>query len=223
MLRMMRHHAKYFYVLFVVVILSFIFWGVGTVDKGEKRNVIAEVDKFKISYDEYDRAYYNAYQFYRDIYKEKFDDEMQKKLNLKEIVLNSLINNRILLIAAQKNGLTVSNEELNEAVTNEPAFMRDGVFDETIYQNRLKLMRLTPEGFELLKREELLIAKIRRMIELSAAEPEISLPPNMKADDQTLKSLKETVLNNAKDQTIKAYIEGLKKGMKITINKDLIS
>ena len=44
MLESMRRHARYFYVLFVVVIITFIFWGVGGVDKSASVNV-AEIGK----------------------------------------------------------------------------------------------------------------------------------------------------------------------------------
>ena len=75
MLKMMRHHAKYFYVLFFIIILSFLFWGVGTVDKTSSGGIVAEVGKQKITQEEYYRAYDNAFKFYRDLYKEKFDEE----------------------------------------------------------------------------------------------------------------------------------------------------
>jgi Na+/H+ antiporter NhaC len=43
MLKMMRTNAKYFYILFVVVILSFIFWGIGPKYGAEDRDILAEV------------------------------------------------------------------------------------------------------------------------------------------------------------------------------------
>ena len=89
MLKAMRKHAKYFYVLFFIVILSFIFWGVGTVDNTGGVEVVAEVGKYKITTDEYWKTYDRVYRFYREIYKDKFDEEMEKKLKLKENVLDS--------------------------------------------------------------------------------------------------------------------------------------
>src|SRR4030042_3393953 len=145
---MMRHHAKYFYVLFFIVILSFLFWGVGTVDKTSSGGIVAEVGKQKITQEEYYRAYDNAFKFYKDLYKEKFNEETQKKMKLKDTVLDSLIGNRVLLIAASKNGISVSDEELNQAIMNEPAFLKNGAFDNQIYQNTLRLSRLTPEVYE---------------------------------------------------------------------------
>jgi parvulin-like peptidyl-prolyl isomerase len=184
MLKMMRHHAKYFYVLFFIVILSFIFWGVGTIDKTSSGGIVAEVGKQKITQEEYYRAYDNTFKFYKDLYKEKFDEEMQKKMNLKEMVLDSLIANRVLLLAANESGIKVSDEELNDAIIHEPAFMKDGVFDSQIYQNTLRLSRITPEAYESMKRQELIITRMTRLIELSASTPAIDLGA-APADDQT--------------------------------------
>lgn len=222
MLKQMRHHAKYFYVLFFIVILTFIFWGVGTVDKTDERAIIAEVGPAKITTDEYWRAYDRVYKFYRDLYKEKFDEEMQKKLKLKESVLNSLVENQILLAAAKAQGVSVSDEELNDSIKNEPAFMKNGAFDMEIYQNRLKLMRITPELFETSKRQELTIEKMRRLIELAAVVPGVDLA-QLAGDDKQAKTLADALQSSAKAQAVKAYIEGLKKGMAIKVYSDRLS
>lgn len=222
MLKMMRHHAKYFYVLFFIVILSFLFWGVGTVDKTSSGGIVAEVGKQKITQEEYYRAYDNAFKFYRDLYKEKFDEEMQKKLNLKDKVLDSLIGNRVLLLAAEENGIKVSDEELNEAITNEPAFMRNGVFDSQVYQNTLRLSRMSPEVYEPMKRQELVITKMTRLIELAANPPVIDLS-GVSADDQTLKAMKDALLSDARDKAVKSYINTYKKSLKVKEYRQLIS
>ncbi|PKL51971.1 MAG: hypothetical protein CVV37_03550 [Nitrospira bacterium HGW-Nitrospira-1] len=222
MLKMMRQHAKYFYVLFFIVILSFLFWGVGTVDKTSSGGIVAEVGKHKITQEEYYRAYDNAFKFYKDLYKEKFDEEMQKKLKLKETVLDSLISNRVLLLAAAENGIKVTDEELNEAIINDPAFMKNGVFDNQFYQNILRLSRITPELYESMKRQELTATRMGRLIELAANPPVIDLG-SASADEQTLKALKDAMLNDAKDKAIKAYINGYKKSLKIKEYPKLIS
>ena len=224
MLKAMRHHAKYFYVLFFIVILSFIFWGVGTVDQSDRGNIVAEVGKYKITGEEYYRTYDRMFNFYRDMYKEKFDEEMQKKLKLKEGVLNSLVDNRVLLVAAKENDITVTDDELNEAIKNEPVFMKNGSFDSEVYQNRLRLMRLTPETYENARREELILTKMRRLVELSASVPTgDELAKISASDDQSTKELQDAVIGNAKAAALRAYIEGMKKGMKIKVHTDRIS
>jgi len=222
MLKMMRHHAKYFYVLFFIVILSFLFWGVGTVDKTSSGGIVAEVGKQKITQEEYYRAYDNAFKFYKNLYKEKFDEEMQKKLKLKDTVLDSLIGNRVLLLAAAENGIKVSDEELNEAITNEPAFLKNGVFDNQVYQNTLRLSRMTPEVYEPMKRQELVIIKMTRLIELAASPPVIDLS-GVSADEQTLKAMKDALVNDARDKALKSYINVYKKSLKVKEYRQLIS
>ncbi len=222
MLKMMRHHAKYFYVLFFIVILTFIFWGVGTVDKDQSRSFVAQVGHHRITYEEYGRVYDRMFSFYRDLYRDKFDDEMQKKLNLKQNVLNSLIANRVLLIAADENGITVSDHELREAIMNEPSFMTNGSFDQRIYDNTLRLSRLTPATYETLKRQELTVMKMRSLIELQAKIADLP-DPLAGADDQTMAALRKAISDDAREKLVNSFVEGYKKKLKITVNTQLIS
>jgi parvulin-like peptidyl-prolyl isomerase len=226
MLKTMRDNAKYFYVLFFIVILSFIFWGVGTMDKTDTRDILAEVGSYKITAQEYWRAYDNAFKFYRELYKDKFDEDMQSKLNLKDNVLNALIDNRLLLVAAKDNGITVSDEELNDAIRHEPAFAKNGVFDPYVYENRLRLERITPEEYEAATRQELAVRKIRRLIELSASAPDEDAA---KAAAQQLgqqnnpQTVQDALMSNAREAAVKAYLEGLRKEVKVKIFKERIA
>ncbi len=224
MLKVMRKHAKYFYFLFFMIIISFIFWGIGTVDNTGKSDIVAEVGKHKITTEEYWRTYDRIFRFYREIYKDKFDEEMEKKMNLKGNVLDSMINERVLLIAANETGIGISDEELQESITHEPAFLRNGVFDKDVYLNRLRLNMITPEAYESSKRQELTLKKMRRLIELSVDMTDISSNlEKVSGDNQVVKMLSEQMLNDRKEKAVKSYIEGLKKQIKIKINKDLIS
>lgn len=223
MLKAMRKHAKYFYVLFFVVILSFIFWGVGTVDK-RSVEIVAEVGKYKITAEEYWKTYDKVYRFYREIYKDKFDEDMGKKMNLKEGVLNSMINERVLLIAAKKAGINISDQELQESITHEPAFMKDGVFDKNVYLNRLRLNRTTPEEYESSKRQELIINKMKLLIELSIDVADIrSNMIETSGNEQAAKTISEAMTKDMKEKAVKSYLEGLKKQIKIVVNKQLIA
>lgn len=221
MLKTMRHHAKYFYVLFFIIILSFIFWGVGTVDQSGRVDVVAEVGEYKITGSDYRTAYENFNRKYRDVYKEKFDEDMRKKLKFNEMVLDSLVANRVLTIAAEKQGIKIGDNELSEDIVNEPAFFKDGIFSNEVYINRLRMMRLTPDAYEAVRRTELMVQKLIRLIELSAGIPENELS-SMSGNDETLKVIRDAIANDAKEKAVKAYIEGMKKDLKIVINKDLI-
>jgi len=219
MLKAMRHHAKYLYFLFFIVILSFIFWGVGTVDQSSNAQIVAEVGKRKISAQDYARTYDNYYRFYRDTYKDKFDDAMQAKI--KEKAIETLVGQTILLITAEENGIRVNDSEVKEAIMNEPVFAKDGVFDNEIYQNALRLSRLTPAMYETGKREELIIQKMSRLIQTAATAPDAAFD-NISADEQTKKMIKDAMTKDAADKVVRSYVEGMKKKMKVKINTELL-
>lgn len=221
MLKAMRKHAKYFYVLFFFIIISFIFWGVGNVDQSTATPV-AEIEKEKISIDEYWKSYERARAFYKENLKEQFNEEMEKKLNLKQKVLDSLIDERVLVAAAKKAGLTVTDEELTASIMNEPSFAREGRFSQDIYVKVLQLNRMTTDSFEAIKRRELLFSKMRRLIGESVDLTDADLK-QVPGNEQAMAAIKQSILFDMRDKAVKSYVEGLKKDMKIKVNQKLIS
>jgi len=221
MLQAMRKHAKYFYVLFVIIIITFVFWGVGTVDKTGSVEVIAEVGEHKITVEEYWKAYDRTFRFYKEVYKDTFNEKMQK--DLKEKVLDSLMDEKVLLIASKEAGISVSDEELQDSISGERAFLKNGVFDKDVYINRLRLNRITPEVFENMKRQELTYEKMRRLVELSVDATALDIQlPRPSGNEQAADMIRQAMMGDKKGKAVKSFIEGYKKSLKIKINKKLI-
>ncbi len=221
MLQSMRKHARFFYVLFIIVILSFIFWGVGSVDKGGAPSV-AEIGREKITAEEYWRAYEQMRASLRDMYKDQFNEEMEKNMKLKEVVLNSLIAERVLLIAAGDLGIQVSDKELQDTITHEPMFMRDGVFRQDIYFRVLQLQRQTPETFENSVRQQLVSAKMRQLIWLSAEVNPLDLK-DVSGDEKVINEKLQAMIISNRNAALASYVDGLRKQMHVKVNADLIS
>ena len=221
MLKSMRKHAKFFYGLFIIVILSFIFWGVGTVDKSTAVTV-AEIGKEKISTEEYWRAYERLRETYRELYKGQFTEEMEKQMKLKETVLDSLIEERVLLVSAEEAGLAVSDRELQDAITSDPRFMRDGIFRKEVYFRTLELSRLTPDMFEGMLRRQLLLVKMRNLI-LSSVDAVPSEVKGGAGDDKKTDALQQMTLLEKRNAAIKSYVESAKQRMNVKVNMNLIS
>ncbi len=221
MLQSMRKHAKYFYVLFFIIIITFVFWGVGPGDKTGGVEVIAEVGQHKITVEEYWKAYDRTSRFYKEVYKDAFDEKMQK--DLKEKVLDSLVDEKVLLMAAKDAGISVSDEELQDSIAGERAFLKNGVFDKDVYINRLKLNRITPEVFENMKRQELTFEKMRRLVELSVDATAMDIqPPQLSGNEQAADMIRQAMMGDKKGKAVKSFIEGYKKSLTIKINKKLI-
>jgi parvulin-like peptidyl-prolyl isomerase len=164
MLRFMRKYATGWLVkgVFGVIIIVFIFWGVGSFRGGEK--VVAEVGSHKIFYEEYQEAYKNIFNTYRFMYKDKLDENLLKDLKIKEKVMDEIINKHLLLLKAKDMGIKVSDVEFNEYIRNMNAFKRDGKFSQKLYIEILKRSGLDPKKFEESEKAALTIMKITSII-----------------------------------------------------------
>lgn len=223
MLKMMRTHAKFFYFLFVIVILSFIFWGVGTDNDAYKKRVVAEIGKETVTEEEYWRAYENVRQQFRDMYKGRFDEDMEKKMKLKEAVLNSLIEERVLLTAAKESGVIVTDKELQDTIVSNPVFMRDGIFKKDVYFNTLQRMfRVTPEIFENSVRRQLMLLKMRRLIESAVDVNPLDLK-DVSGDEKKINETRQALLIEKNNAAVRSYVESVKQKMKFKVNMDIIS
>jgi len=219
MLHGMRKHARYFYVLFVIVILSFIFWGVGPLDKPTELSV-AEIGKEKVTIEEYWRTYENARSMYRQIFRDQFNEELEKKLNLKEAVLESIINERVMLAAAADMGIAVSDLEVQDAILSNPQFKRDGVFKKEVYFRTLELNRMTPEQFERSTRQQMAVSKLKSII--WASVDGIPSEVNAGGDAKKAQELNRS-LSAKRDLALKSFIEAAKASMQIKVNRERIS
>lgn len=237
MLKSMRKHAKYFYILFGIVIITFIFWGVGrTGNKGDQGAVLASIGGTRITMNEYWKVYERAENTVRDAYGEKFDDKMRQALKMR--VLDQMVTEAMLYKAAEQAGLTVTDSEISDAITADPNFREGGVFSKAVYLRALQLNRITPEEYESMERRQLLVDKMRRAIEdpveLSPAEL-ASIPQAMAAvkatalkgakagGPDTQKLLQSAILNEKRQRALVSYIEGLRKQLHVTVNPNLIS
>ncbi len=202
-----------------MIIVSFVFWGIGPKDNPSDI-VVAEVGGRKITQQQYWKAYENAERVLREKYGNK--EEELKKMNIKEKVLNDLIDRLVLMTAADEAGIKITDEELQEAIMSNPYFQRNGAFDKGIYERALKLNRITPKQYEDAIREDLLVEKIYKVAgetaELSSKDIEAIAP----AKEEGIQ-LSQALLSAKKDLAVKAYIEGIKRSLKIKINKEQIS
>ena len=225
MLKVMGSHK--FFSVFVLgavtfmIIITFVFWGIG---KGGdpssgKAGILAEIEGEPISIEEFRRTYDNEYKRAREMYP---NEEEIKKLNLKENVLNSLIDRKVIVMAAQEAGITVTEQELQNEILQLPYFQKNGVFDQNIYERALQLNRLNPQTFEEQLKNDLLFTKMSRLIEetVEFTSEELKLIDSLK---QSNAQIADAFRNSKNNQALKAYVEGIKRKMEIKVNKDLIS
>lgn len=141
-------------VLFLIII-TFGFFGVDSYRKSGGGNVPATVNGEKISQQEFDNAIRQQQERVREQAGSNFDPAMFDKPEIKRMILDSLISQRLLSSQARSVGLTLSDEQLAQIIAGIEAFQKDGKFDKQRYEAALSSQNMNPLVFESRVRDEL--------------------------------------------------------------------
>ena len=165
MLDLMRKHAKNWVMklLLGIIIVVFVFY-FGSLRDRDHADTIAIFDGKAISNADFQREYQNLIEVYRSRFAGNLTEEMIKGLRLKEQATDNLIRQAIILAKADELNIRVSDEELKNFILAYPAFQRNGVFNQQVYEETLRLNKMTPENFENIQRKAVVIGKIQDLI-----------------------------------------------------------
>lgn len=221
MLKVM-HGSKFFSVFILggvifLITVSFLFWGIGP-KSTQQSGVLVKIDGERIMLDEYWNKYNETYRRMREVYK---TEEELNALNLKESVLSSMIDRKVLLITAKRAGIYVSEAELKDEIIKTPYFQTNGAFDPALYERVLRQNGMSPQSFEKEYRNDIVISKMNRLVEETAelTSDEMNILNSVQeGKDQLI----ETFLASKRSQAMRVYIDGMKKMLDITVNRDLI-
>jgi len=164
MLKFMRKYATSYMIkaMFGLIIIVFIFWGVGSFRGGER--LVAQVGHYKVYYPEYHETYNRLLNFYRALYRDALDEKVLQSLKLKEKAMDEIVYRYLLFKKAQELGITVSDDDFFNHLTSIDIFKREGKFDKKVYVEVLKKNGIDPKRFEESERMSLTITKITRII-----------------------------------------------------------
>ena len=170
MLEFMRRRARssVIKVLFSIIVLVFIFWGVGGPVSGNRPDVVANINGQTVSYKDFQRVYGNVKAAYRETYKDRLTPEILQMLDLKGQTLDQLVNTKLLEGEARRVGFSVADGEVRQAIAAMPVFQRDGQFNQAQYLRVLRYYQATPNEFEEEQRAQLLNKKLQSLLSDSA-------------------------------------------------------
>ncbi len=170
MLNLVRKHADSWLIKSILWTIVFAFigtifysWGMGGSAK-LSGGVIATVEGVKINYNEYDTTFKNLLEFYREQFKNQFSEEMIRRLDLKTVALDAIIQKKLLLMEAKKENIQVGDDEVAARIKTISAFQKNRKFHQETYKNFLKFKHLTPFEFEESQRETLMMEKMEQLI-----------------------------------------------------------
>lgn len=176
MLDLLRRKAQspYIQMTILVVIIVFVFWGVGT-NRSSGPNTVATVNDEPITYQEYQKAFDQTVDRYREQFGGTIPRGLLESLGIREQVLNQLVQQALLQQAAGKTGLLVSNQEVQDTIREMESFRQDGIFNLQRYRDILAASRLTTDDFESNIRADILDRKIIRFLSSFAKTTEEEL------------------------------------------------
>ncbi|MGK7346240.1 MAG: SurA N-terminal domain-containing protein [Candidatus Nitrospinota bacterium M3_3B_026] len=143
----------------------FLWWGRGSTKKDQVVAVVAGEEITRQRFDEHVRKVERTI---RDRFAGRFSPAMLETIDPRAMALNSIVENVLQVRAARREGLQVSDRELTDIIENMPEFQRAGVFSRERYIDVLTRSGVPPRIFEEDLREDLLMAKLRFMVQRAA-------------------------------------------------------
>ena len=173
-----------------LIILSFVFAGVGSYIVGGSNNSAAKVGNVEIGRGEFEQAYQNE----RNRMQAQLGDYFSTLLadpnyveSFRKSVLDRMINDLLLEQHAESLGLRVSDSQVRSMIVDMPQFQVDGKFDQEIYQASLRRAGFSPDSFAEYLRRDLVRNQLLTAIQAS----DFSLEGEVEAQSKLLTQTRE--------------------------------
>ena len=139
MLGAIRKFSKSIYakILLGIVIIPFVFWGMGSSFKSGSKNVVVKIDKDKFSIQDFS----NFVQSYGPVNQENASAIIDNLLTI-------FIENKLIEKEFENFELKLTNVSLGNLIKEQKEFKRDGIFSRTEYENFLLTNNLNVVMFE---------------------------------------------------------------------------
>ena len=139
MLSTIRNFSKTIYakVLLGIVVIPFVFWGMGSSFKGGSKNVIVKIDKEKFSIQDFTTFIQSFGPFDQKITSEEIENFLTK-----------YIGNKLIEKEYEKLGIILSDKSLSQLIKNQEQFKKDNIFSRTEYEKFLLSNNFNAPFFE---------------------------------------------------------------------------
>ena len=166
MLDIMRKHARNWLMKLIlgIIIVVFVFY-FGSMGGKQRAERIAIIDGKPIVFADFQREYQNMLDVYRQRFGQAPTEDMLKGLNLKQQALDNLVNQAVLLLKAEEMNIQATDDDVKAAILSYPAFQRNGVFDQRIYEQTLRASKMTPDEFEGIQKKMLVTVRLEELIQ----------------------------------------------------------
>jgi len=135
------------WVIVGLLIIPFALWGVNEYVGNGGRLVAATVNGTEIGQREFQQAFYDQRSRMQQMLGGQYDAQLFD-LQIKQRVINELVDRELLLQSADDMGFRVSDQTVAATIRSIDAFREDGVFSASLYQQQLQTQGQSPTAFE---------------------------------------------------------------------------
>ena len=128
-------------VLIAIIILPFLFWGMGDVFRTGNQNVVVTIDSQNVSAQ-------NFVEYVNRLNLSKQQRNNIAKTNLLDTILSDYIGKKIIALEIIDQGVNLNNQSLKEIITTDKTFRKDNKFSRTSYEKFLLESGISAPTFE---------------------------------------------------------------------------
>lgn len=156
-----RNNKRIVQVFLGLITLPFAFWGVDSYMRNTGAGSdLASVGDSKITVPQFEQALRERQDQLRQSLGENYKPEMMNLPEVRLSILNSLIDQRILMLEAGKNRLLTSDAMLRDVIRQIPSLQEGGKFSMERYESALRAQGMSQPQFEARMRQDLTIRQL---------------------------------------------------------------
>ena len=157
------------WIILGILFVAFAFFGLNSYLQSNAANYAAAVNDQEITLARHQRAYQQLRTRMADMLGDNFDAAQLNEDILKANALQQLINEELVLQAADAEGYAASNQLVAARINAIDAFKENGVFSKTLYERVLGYQGIGPANFEHNLKQEIIANQYREGISRTAA------------------------------------------------------
>jgi len=174
---LLHSHKKLVQIVLAIIFLPFAFFGMDSYFRaGDRGGDIATVGGQPITDQEFALALQGRQNEIQRMAGGRMDPALLESSELRFAVLDGIVRQRLLVSQAARSGLLVSDQQLQQIISEQPAFQEDGRFSRARYEELLRRQNMTPISFENSLRRDLMVERV------SSAYRATTIVPNAVAE-----------------------------------------
>ena len=171
-----RNNHRLIQIMLALIAVPFAFWGVDSYVRGtDQTREIANVGGQSINQGEFNQALRDQQEQMRGMLGRAYDADKFDTAESRQVLVNSLIDRRLVAAQAAQGNLTLSDAELRDTILAIQPFQDNGKFSKERYEQGIRGQGMTTPVFESRLRSDLVLRQLTGAIESTTIPSKASL------------------------------------------------